>query len=64
MTMQQTFLNNKNKIVSLRTNNNFKYRGKILDCSEDFLKLFDFKTQTEISLKLNFIVEFYFEKTK
>lgn len=61
MSLQQTFLNNKDKIILLRTSNSFKYKGQILDCSKEFLKIHDIKTDSEISLRLDFITEFAFE---
>lgn len=45
------------KIVLIFLNNGFRFEGLILACDEEFLKIKDFKRNSEKFIKLNEIVE-------
>lgn len=45
------------KVVLVFLNNGFRFEGKILGCDEDFLKIRDFKRDSEKFIRLSEVVE-------
>ena len=54
--------NNKEKTVLIYLKNRFRYRGKVIQCDDIFLEIFDYKTQTTKLLNIIEIAEVNIEE--